>query len=423
MSDHTTAIVPIESWCYMSPELLRSGKKIDIGLFAEALIYYERLLVIPTNEVMFTEFVSWFVEQGKYDDMLALLRDGILNFYHYAFASSAVKLPDGKYTAMNIQDQEQATVPTFEKRFLSKNRLETILPHARQRARLYRDISGRVIEVKAEALGSFIFNAQDDFHDPNRAALLVQAFVDEVYPMLGLKDVPQVTVSVVKKGNDHITTWNINFKQLSQSLGKNLNFHDSMPLIGQIHCNRLLWSAANLGCDLYLHSPISMLVGDKLYESNERIIRPHSIIDQLVTEVEFPNIRHLINSGQIGLNEVLELRKKAELFRRWLQDESGRDRNAIIAYHTEVAKASGWIRGARKVIRLFGSIGAPVLGAAAGATISGANGAIIGTVVGASVSEGMKFIIDLASKMNEDWRPVVFGNWVQDRISRILTKQ
>ena len=72
---------------------------------------------------------------------------------------------------------------------------------------------------------------------------------------------------------------------------------------------------------------------------------------------------------------------------------------------------------------MFGSIGAPVLGAAAGATIAGNNGAIIGAVVGASVSEGMKFIIDLASKMNEDWRPVVFGNWMQDRISKILTKQ
>jgi len=404
----------------MSPELLRSGKKIDMGLFAEALIYYERVFVIPGNEVMFTDFVSWFVKQGKYNEMLALIREGILNFYHYAFASTAVQLPDGKYSAMNIQDQEQATVSTFEKRFLSTNRLGTILPHTRQRARLYRDISGRITEVKAEALGSFVLNAQDDFHNPNRAALLVQAFIDEVYPILGLKNIPEVKVSVVKKGYDHITTWNLNFDQLSQSLGKSLNFNKATPLVGQIHCNRLLWSAANLGCDLYLSSPISVLVGDKLYESNERITSPHSIIDQLVAEVEYPDIRKLVNRGKIGLNEVLELRNKAVRFREWLQNESERDRNAIIAYHNEVAKESGWTRGARKTFSLFGSIGAPVIGAAAGGVVSGTSGAVIGALVASGVAEGMKYVIGLASKLNEDWKPVVFGNWVQDRIRSII---
>jgi len=404
----------------MSPELLRSGKKIDMGLFAEALIYYERVFVIPGNEVMFIDFVSWFVKQGKYNEMLALIREGILNFYHYDFVSTAIRKPDGKYSAVNIQDQEQATVPTFEKRFLSTDRLCTILPHSRQRARLYRDISGRIIEVKAEALGSFAPNAQDDFHDPKRSVLLVQAFIDEVYPLLGLKDIPEVTVSVVRKGNDHITTWNINFDQLSQSLGKNLDFHKAMPLVGQLHCNRLLWSAANLGCDLYLSSPISMLVGDKLYESNERITGPHSIIDQLVAEVEYPDIRKLVNRGIIGLNEVLEFRNKAVRFRGWLQNESERDRNAIIAYHNEVAKESGWTRGARKTFSLFGSIGAPVIGAAAGGGVSGTSGAVIGTLAAGGVAEGIKYVIDLASKLSEDWKPVVFGNWVQDRIGSII---
>jgi len=421
MSDHTTSIVPIESWCYMSPELLRSGKKIDMGLFAEALIYYERVFVIPGNEMMFTDFVSWFIKQGKYDGMLALIREGILNFYHYAFMSTAVQLPNGKYRAMNIQDQEQATVATFEKRFLSTKHLDTILPHARQRARLYRDISGRITEVKAESLGSFVRNAQDDFHNPNRAALLVQAFIDEVYPILDLKDIPEVKVSVVKKGHSHITTWNLNFDQLSQSLGKSLNFNKTTPLVGQIHCNRLLWSAASLGCDLYLSSPISVLVGDKLYESNERITSPHSIIDQLIAEVEYPDIRKLVNRGKIGLNEVLELRNKAVRFREWLQNESERDRNAIIAYHNEVAKEAGWTRGARKTFSLFGSIGAPVIGAAAGGVVSGTNGAVIGALVTSSVAKGMEYVIDLASKLNEDWKPVVFGNWAQDRIRSIIS--
>lgn len=419
MSEHTTAIVPIETWCYMSPELARMGKRIDVGLFAEALIYYDRVFVVPTTENFFIEFLSWFIQHGKYDDMLALLRDGTLNFYHYAFASTAVKLPDGKYAPMNIQDEEQASNQTFEKRFLSTNRLSSILPHSRQRARLYTDIAGKVIEVKADQLGSFIFNAQADFHDAKRAALLVQAYIDEVYPILGLKDIPIVKASVLKKGDDHLINWNIDFKQISKLSGNSLQFHENMPLIGQIQCNRLLWSASDLRCDLYLNTPMSMLVGDKLYESNERVIRPHSIIDQLVTEVEFPDVRQLVNSGQIGLDKVLELRRNARRFRSWLQNESDRDRNALIAYHTEVAKESGYTRGARKALRIFGNIWAPAVGAVVGANMSGTEGAVTGAVAGS----GLRFIIDIASKMNENWRPVVFGDWAKERIERVLRRQ
>ena len=156
-----------------------------------------------------------------------------------------------------------------------------------------------------------------------------------------------------------------------------------------------------------------MLVGDKLYETNERISRPHSIIDQLETEVEFPDIRWLVNNEKIGLEEVLKLRDNTKSFRNWLQDESERDRNAVIAYHHEVAKESGWI----------GGLGASGTGAAVGGATGGPAGAIAGAFIGTTVGESMKYLLDLAFRLNEAWRPVVFGNWARERINKILEQK
>ena len=417
MSDHASTLVPIESWCYLSPELRHGGASIDIGLFAEALIYYDRVFVIPGNEVQFADFISWFVRQDKYSDLIALLKAGIINFYYYAFISTAVK-HEGVYHLMNVQDTEQAEMPVFERRFLTRERLGQSLPHARQREKLYQAISGRVIEVKADEFGSGVKNAEQDYRNPERAALIVQAFLDEVYPILGLRQSPIVTCKVIENSGKTHLTWNVNFDQVSQALGKGLNFHPGTPLTGAVHCNRFLWSAAKMGCDLYLNSPMSTLAGDKLYECGERLTGPHKIIESLSAEVEFPNIQQLVNSGQIGLKEVLEFRNKGARFRKWLQDESERDRNAIIAYHNEVARDSGWDIRNRKPLRLFGKLGA----AAGGAAIGGAVAGIPGTMIGALVGEGIKYTIDVACKLSEDWRPVVFGKWMEDKIRKTLSR-
>src|SRR3954469_18128679 len=50
-NDHTTAIVPLQCWTYESPLLRRDRTPIDVGLLAEALIYYGRILLVPVTEV------------------------------------------------------------------------------------------------------------------------------------------------------------------------------------------------------------------------------------------------------------------------------------------------------------------------------------------------------------------------------------
>jgi len=420
LSDHTTALVPLESWCYNSPELRIQGKTIDVGLLCESLIYYDTVVVNITNQPQLAELLSWFINQNKYDDFIALVNYGIIKVYEYSFASMAIN-NEGVYSLINIQDSIQAKPNTFEQRFLYHNSVESVLKGSRKRKKLYKALRENIIEVKADEFGAAIENARKDWECPHRNSLLVQAFVDELYRVKNIGRSPEITSHVETTNNceRHHISYNVNFDELSNLAGEDLNFHNGTPLTASAISNRLIWSASELQCDLYLGRPLSILVGDKLFESGRKIDKTHSIIETLEEKVEFPDIRKLINDGSIGLDEVLFLRKKAKKFRDWLQIEGEKDRDAIISYHHEVAQESGFTKTARNAISIFGVIGGAGLGSAVGSVLSGPEGAAIGGASGSAAG----YVMDVASKLGSGWKPVVFGNWYRDRISKVLEKK
>jgi hypothetical protein len=422
MSDHTRAIVPLESWSYASPELRAEGKTVDIGLFAEALIYYDSIAANITNQPQLAEFLRWFINQGRLDDLLALIQDGTVKLYEYSFVTTAIlDTRTGHYMIWNMQDPIQEQPNTFERRFLYHRDVEALFPKARHRRRLYEALRNNVIEVKATDFGNSVENARQDFTDPRRSALVIQAFVDELYSMRSLGRPPSVSASVQPSadGKSHKITWNISFDRLAQIAGQKLNFNPSTPVTAGALSNRLLWSAAQLSCDLYLPQPMGMLVGDKLYESTERVAKAGAVIEDLKAKVEFPDIRSLINSGKLGFEEVLKIRKKARKFREWLQQESERDRDAIIAYHNETARDLRMVSAGRKALSLFGVLGSGAVGSLIGSAIAGPVGGALGSVAGS----GVGYLADLTAKIGADWKPVVFGNWFRERIARLIDEE
>ncbi|WP_226645050.1 hypothetical protein [Microbulbifer variabilis] len=409
MSGNSSVLVPIESWAYASPSLRNSDKSIDIGLFAEALICYDTVIVNPSNQNQLAEFINWFIKNGALNDFYMLLSEGILKFYEYSFLSTAI-MKNGEYSIWNIQDTLQEEPNSFESRYLYHSSIEELFPKARHRRHLYSVFKDNVFEVKSEEFGPAIENAREDYKNPRRNALILQSFVDEVYRMNSLGKPPEVEASVVKSpdGSKHNLKFNVDFLELNQLAGSKVNFHLGTPLTASAISNRLIWSAATLGSDLFLPQPMSALVGDKLYESKKRFMKSGDIIEELKGQVEFPDIRLLVNSNHLPLREILKIRSKAKKFRNWLQQENGRDKNAIIAYHNEVAKESGLISGGRKALNIFGLIGGPAIGA----TVAGPVGGIIGGGIG--------FLADLASKVGKDWKPVVFGGWLKERIEKVV---
>jgi len=414
MSNHSKALVPLESWSYNSPEIRHVGKSVDIGLMAEALIYYDQVLVNVATQPQLAELINWFVAQNRYSDLLSLFKDDTIKLYDYGFRTAAfLDASNNTYIIMNEQDPLSAQSNTFEQRFLYHQSLDSCFRNSRERIKLYRALRGKVVEAKAKDFGPSIDNARSDHLDPRRSALLVQALVDEIYPYLGLKTPPTITTTIESLENGNRTTYNISFDEISKRLGQQLNFHGGTPLTGIAHCNRLLWSASLESCDLYLGNPMANLVGDKLFESHLRNVKLKETIGELNQEVEFPDIRKLVNDGKIGLKEILEIRKKAKNFRVWLQSESDRDRNAIIAYHNETAKQLGISTLGRKSLRMFGILGFTLAETYLTYTYTDLPTALVAG--GASA-----FLIDVASKMDEDWKPVIFGNWVRDRIEKVL---
>jgi hypothetical protein len=417
MSDHTRALVPLESWAYASPELRIDGRRVDLGLLAEALIYYEVAIINVTNPEQFAELLSTLASEGALNDFLALCEAGEILVYEYSFITTAV-LSEGVYSLFNIQDPLQAQPNTFQQRYLYQPSVEAVFSKARHRKRLYRALRDRVIEVKADQFGAAIENARADFEDPDRNAIVVQAVVDELYALKKLGPPPYVEARIDERpdGRGKTITWNVNFDQLASIGGPNVNFHNATPLTASAISNRFVWSSAGLNCDLFLPRPMSVLVGDKLYESSKHVVRPEGIVFDLEQRVEFPDVRRLINTGQLTFGDALAIRKKARRFRKWLQDEADRDRDAIVAYHNEVAKESGLTNTGRKALAILAATGGGAAGGVLGAVLKGPEGAAIGGAIGG----GTTYLIDIASKLASDWRPVVFGNWLKGRIEKLM---
>jgi hypothetical protein len=175
--------------------------------------------------------------------------------------------------------------------------------------------------------------------------------------------------------------------------------------------------------DLYLGSPISSLAGDKLYEC-AKAVRLEKIIDELKAEVAFPDIRALVNTGVLPFSEVLQCRKRSGNFRRWLQDESERDRSALVAYHDEFGQNSGLARAGRKALQLFGIFfagsAAQAITSSLDASLSNADpiSKVTFTAGGAGAAALLAYAFQIGTAFRE-WKPVVFGKWLSDRIKRI----
>lgn len=428
MSDHTRALVPIGSGLFSSPGLEMQNQSVDIGLLAEALIYYDQVLLHVENQQQFADLVSWFLHRNLYSKFLDLINESALEIYNRAFRSN-IFLDQGHAEYINIVEEVEHKPYSFFERYLESDVVRSRFPRRRQLFELREALVGKVIEAKVEEFGiEGLENAQRDFLDPRRCALLLQAVVDELYSIKSLGKPPEVRASIVPDPhfqNRVRVSWNIDFEELSRRVGLRLAFGPTIAASGAIIGNIHIWSAQRMGCDLYLPSPVSMIVGDKLYEAAQTLTetpaRVQSVVDQMEAEVEFPDVRLLVNEGDLSFEDVLRIRRKSKRFRKWLQSEGDRDNNALYAYHSEVAKEAGITKAGRKLLKLFGVLGGPTVGAAVAAA-TGIN-PVAGATVGAGVGESLKYLLDVGSKLGGEWKPVVFGNWYKERIQKLLREQ
>ncbi len=409
----TDAFVPAEVWLYHSPDLFRSGRKIDVGLIAEALIFYECVYFGFTSDEQFAKVVAWFQSQGKTAVLTDLMNDRVVVPYYYAFST----MPGSKnniWSLLNVQDEEAAKTPVFSERVLRSGTLASLVRQRSQFEALVRAAEDNHLEVKAEAFGPAIENARKDYADAERAAYLVQLAYNELYRELGYLSPPAVR-AVLREGEGvQYITWNVDFAEFGRKLGKEVAFHNGMPLAAAGFGAKTLWSAAELRADLYVGAPMLGYAEYKLEEGN-KAARAKAVLNELVARVSFPDIRDLVNRGQIGVEEVLLLRRKASRFREWLRAEAAFDRDSVISYLGEIADEAGWRKGLGKIVQAIGVFG----GAAAGAALAGPIGAAGGAIAG----ELIEYVFGLGVMVDSGWRPKVFGQAAQKTVEQALRRQ
>ena len=396
-------------------------RSVDIGLIAESLLYYDEVLLNFTSQPQLAEFLSWLAPrrrssstQDSFAAFLDLLEEGAVGFYDYSFHATPVLVhPSGMYDVLNLTDRLQDQPNSFNDRYIRHQDVRAVLS-SEQLAMLTAASTGKSIEVKASEFGAAIENALSDIKDPRRGSLVVQRFVDELFDMYALAP-PAVTSTTETNGDKTRVTWNVDFAQLHDMAGAEINFGPQTPISAAVNSNKLLWSSATLDCDLFLPSPLSSLVCDKLAESIRSAIKISVVIDRLKQDVEFPDVQRLVNEGHFTLRDVVALRKNARRFRSWLQAEGERDRDAIIAYHHEVAKDSSLVRANRKVVNMIATVGAGAVGGALGAAYAGPVGGAVAGAVGSAIG----YLGQLAARLGADWRPVVFGKWLEERVGEL----
>ena len=129
--------------------------------------------------------------------------------------------------------------------------------------------------------------------------------------------------------------------------------------------------------------------------------------------VNFPSIIDLANRNFIDLEKLLEIRKKAKRFRKWLQEISERDKDAIISYHTEVAKETGLTKFGKSMLNLFGDMGTATIGTYLGYTANDIQGVILAGLVTSNIHFVLRNILDKKC----EWKPIIFGEWLKGRLS------
>ncbi len=395
-------------------------------MLAEALVYYDQLLVYAGNREEFSSLISWFIERDLLADFQALIKEGAINFYEFAFLTNPFVHAEGN-DLYNIVDSSMKEPNYFQRHIIEHEDFIKIFPDSKTHTQFAQILEGRVIEGRVEEFESIIPNAKADYTNPRRISLILQSFLDEIYAIKNLGRAPDVNIDVLQKNENEVKiNWNLNLDQIAAKIGiKNIDTRvpasqvlASLPLSGTAHANRLLLAAMYNYADLYLPRPVSIMAGDKLYEaSQEETIKTQTIIEGLQHKVEFPDLRYEINNNNIDFKEALSFRKKGQKFRHWLQDESERDRDAIIAYHNEIAKEANYIRGIRKTLQIFGVLGGAVAGVAVGTHVS--QEPLMSKFVATVTGSGITLLTNLASKLGAEWKPVVFGKWYIDRIAKI----
>src|SRR6185295_1695537 len=222
MSDHSLAFVPLGTGYVQSTDLFARGRPVDTGLLAEALVYYDRLLINVENPQQFAQLISYLIQEGlTVANIITLFRDGVWSVYDFAFHTNPYVDFLGEdglriHGLVNSQDPTMAKPNSFMERYVEFDPLIKVFDKRTDYNEFAAALEGRVIEVKADEIGgSAIENAYHDFLNPDRKSLVTQQLVNEIFRIKSKGKPPNIKATITDLGEGQFNvTWNVKLNRL-----------------------------------------------------------------------------------------------------------------------------------------------------------------------------------------------------------------
>lgn len=424
---HSAAYVQPSFLRFPSPKL--ADARLDIGSIAAAMVYYDRVIIGISASSEFAPLLRWFITAGCFDDFLSMLNSGALSIYFFPRMMGAAS--EGGLVTGLVEFSTTGSGHDFEQHILGGANVIGVVGSERYHRDLRRACVRNLRLAPVDARNDAARNAEQDFFDGPRCSPYLKAWMRRA-AQLGLIDEGfdvSVEANVQFLPNNrvgHQLIWKAN-----SVVTRNASLVEVLPdpamLLSEAgRLNQSVQAALNLHSDLWPIPLASDIVVSKLAEA-ARITKAHQIIERLDAEVDFPDIAELVNKGTLSAKDILHIRAKAGRFRLWLQSEGERDRNAILAYHNEVSKASGLQKLGRSALTIASIVAGAIAAKYAippGVQLPEVGGfnidpGVLGSTAGGLAREGIRWLGTVAKGIEGGgWRPSVFGQGLEEYVRR-----
>ena len=382
-----------ESICIRQKSKISLGQPFDLGVVAEALVFYGnvRVMASPANlEAILRAFTPEGLNELLESDYLKLA---------YEVEQLGIQTVNTNTTGERHAPVGFSAPKLHLQNYLPKLLMQITGKPGRGR-RLARRIARKVEEVEYNR--SITEEALTDLADTQRVAKVVRTFMRTYVPEYSLDD--GLIFNVGREGDQLTVETNIDFRKANACYHKRTpKSHSTLSpalLLAQVMgVKEDLYFASKYESEIAADDVNMMLIKASIEEAFERFISGQHQA-KLFQDFVFDDSRAVaeaIRSGERSFADVLNILPKAKRFHDWLQSQPP-DRDIVKDYFQEVTRTT-WID------KLPAKSTRWLLFTAAGMGIEAVGAGGIGAASGVALSAIDAFVID---KILKGWKPNQF---------------
>jgi hypothetical protein len=376
------------------------GKPMDLGVLAEALIFYDEVRLIANRSIL-----QALLTTATPEVLLELLEGGFLSL---AYEADDVAIQTEKTgTPYEVHEPIYYSMPHTELPELLPKLLESIYGK-RGKARRVANRLAKKIEIIRHS-NSLTDEARQELSDLRYVRASVEALMRNYVPEYQ----GPIEFLVHREGPKLIVSTNIRFDEA------NCIYHQRIPathssltpaylLAHLLSVKADLHFAARFNSEIAIDDVNALIIRHHFGQLFQRLQPSHEAIASF-QEFVFDDSRALaeaVRSGAHHLRELLPILPKAERFKKWLQTESAKQ-DVVRAYFREALERTWVEKLPAKSVRwfLFTAVGA-------GLDALGAGG--LGTAAGIGLGAVDTFVLD---RILQGWKP---NQFVDDHLRKLV---